>query len=360
MRTIIRNLAAHILVLSGLATACPASLADTRTDEAQSNKHSVAGAAPRARVTFDCRGSSILDELKASDPAAHDRILAEANATANANTVFWKIEKDGLHPSYLFGTVHLTDDRVSTMSPTVLDAIGRSRIVLLEVADLSPEATSAALAATAKLALFSAPQSLATLLSPQEFAIVERTLENAGLPPSTARVYRPWIVSMMLSSTACERRNVQSGEPVLDRRIADEAKSRGIEISGLETLESQLQAMASVPEDQQIDMLRAGLSYADRTDDLVETMIELYLSRRMGALWPLQIELAQKSGIGAASFAGFHDALIDRRNTRMRSVAMPHLEKGGAFIAVGALHLSGTTGLVELLRQSGFTLTPAE
>ncbi len=40
--------------------------------------------------------------------------------------------------------------------------------------------------------------------------------------------------------------------------------------------------------------------------------------------------------------------------------ALPHLDKGGAFIAVGALHLPGKTGLVSLLREAGYTLTAIE
>ena len=52
--------------------------------------------------------------------------------------------------------------------------------------------------------------------------------------------------------------------------------------------------------------------------------------------------------------------LIDERNLRMRDRLLPILEKGDAFVAVGAMHLSGETGLVELLRQSGYTVTRAD
>ena len=48
------------------------------------------------------------------------------------------------------------------------------------------------------------------------------------------------------------------------------------------------------------------------------------------------------------------------RNLRMRDAALPLLADGGAFIAVGALHLPGAIGLVELLRGAGFTVTPGE
>ena len=50
--------------------------------------------------------------------------------------------------------------------------------------------------------------------------------------------------------------------------------------------------------------------------------------------------------------------LIEKRNRTMHERAMPLIDGGNAFIAVGALHLPGNTGLVELLRQSGYRVTP--
>jgi uncharacterized protein YbaP (TraB family) len=165
---------------------------------------------------------------------------------------------------------------------------------------------------------------------------------------------------MLISASGCERRKVQNGELILDMKIAEFAKARGIPVSGLETLASQLEAMSTVPEDQQIGMLRATLAFADRTDDLVETMVQLYLDRRMGALWPFQIALAAKAGVGENSFAFFKQALIFERNEKMRDGALPFIEKGGAFVAVGALHLAGRTGLISLLAGKGYKATPIE
>jgi uncharacterized protein YbaP (TraB family) len=107
-------------------------------------------------------------------------------------------------------------------------------------------------------------------------------------------------------------------------------------------------------------MLRASLKYYDRADDLVETMVRLYLDRRMGALWGFQVALAAKAGVSQSSFAGFRQALIVDRNQRMRDAALGYLEKGRAFIAVGALHLPESTGLVALLRAAGYTLMAVE
>ena len=316
--------------------------------------------AATADQTAGCRGTNMLPELAASDPETFARIDSEAKAAENGNAIFWKIEKPGVEPSYVFGTVHLTDPRVTTLSSKVLDALGKSKAVLLEAADNTPAATASALAQAAKTTLFSDGRSLEKLLSPADYEKVRSTVDRSGLPPGMARLYKPWIVTLLISASGCERQKIQNGDLVLDMKIAEEAKSRGIPVTGLETLVSQLEAMSTVPEDQQLDMLRATLASVDRTDDLVETMVQLYLDRRIGGLWPFQLALAAKAGVGENSFAFFRQALIVERNEKMRDGALPFIEKGGAFIAVGALHLPGRTGLISLFSAKGYTVTPVE
>jgi uncharacterized protein YbaP (TraB family) len=198
------------------------------------------------------------------------------------------------------------------------------------------------------------------MLRADEFEKVRATLHRAGVPTETARVYRPWVITMLIAASDCERRKIQNGELVLDMKIAAEAKSRGIEVAGLETIEEQLNAMTSVPDDQQIGMLRASLKYVDRTDDLVETMVRLYVDRRIGATWDFQLALAAQAGVSEDSFTGFKQKLIVDRNRKMLKGALPFLEKGGAFIAVGAMHLPGTTGLIALMREAGYTAIAVE
>jgi uncharacterized protein YbaP (TraB family) len=52
--------------------------------------------------------------------------------------------------------------------------------------------------------------------------------------------------------------------------------------------------------------------------------------------------------------------MITTRNKTMAAHAEPILAKGNAFIAVGALHLPGPEGLIELLRKNGYTVSMVE
>lgn len=314
----------------------------------------------RAAEAGKCGGKDMLAEVASAEPEVYLRITEEAKATPNTEALLWRVEREGRPPSYLFGTIHLTDTRVATLSPKVKAALGEAKAVALEVADLSPAAMSGAMMQAPKLVMFTDGRRLDGMLTPDEFEKVKATLNSSGMPTEVAPLFRPWIIYMILSVSNCERRKVESGDSVLDMRVAETARSRGIPVVGLETVEEQLNAMASVPDDQQIQMLKATLKFADRSDDLMETVVQFYLNRNMGAAWPFQIMLARKAGIDPAPLAVFQEKLIVTRNNKMRDGALPMIEKGGAFVAVGALHLPGEHGLVKLIRDAGYTVTPVE
>ncbi len=306
-----------------------------------------------------CTGKNLLDKLSATDPARHARIVENADTLENGQAIFWKLERAGNAPSYLFGTIHLTDNRIKRLKDTTKNAIRASKTLLIENANLSAEAAGQAYKAAAEAAVFTDGRSLDILLSKDEFDKILQ-LAGAGVPASALRLYRPWIVSLMIAASDCERRRMQRGYRVLDMALAERAQVNGIPVGGLETTEEQLSALASIPDDDQLGILRANIALIDETEDLRETMVQLYLGRRIGVLWDLQLALAEKAGVPASAYASFQQTLIVERNRKMREAALPHLEKGGAFIAVGALHLPGKTVLVELFREAGYTATAIE
>lgn len=317
-------------------------------------------AAGAARAESACAGSDIVSELAASEPDAHARLLDAARDTLNGEAMLWRITRQGLTPSYLFGTAHMTDPRLTTLSEATREAIDASRVVALEVADVSPTAMAEAIATTPSLMLFTDGRRLDLLLSPEAFGQVVEELDKARLPSDLARYFQPWVVSMVMAVSACERARLESGKKVLDMVVAERAAAKDIPVVGLETIEDQLAASASVPMDEQVALLKAALSMADRADDLRETILQLYLKRQLGAALPLQQLIAERSGARGQTFRGFKAKLVEERNRRMRTHMLPLIAGGGAFIAVGGLHLPGESGLVALLRNVGYEVVPVE
>jgi hypothetical protein len=307
-----------------------------------------------------CTGDNVLDELRTSDARAHAGIVAAAAATENSNALLWKIEKPGSRTSYLFGTMHLTDERVTRLSPAIAAAFASARRVVLEIDDFSPVKLMGLLLRSRQLVMFTDGRRLDQLLSPEEFKRASEIMGRSGVPASVTGLFRPWVASMLMALSDCEKRRVGDGLLALDAQLAKQAKERGILVAGLETLEMQFRAMASVPEADQVESLKASLRFSERIDDLIETMVQLYLTRQLGAIWPLQLALAEKVGVVPEAFASAERSLLTVRNLGMRDGALEHLAEGGAFIAVGALHLPGKQGLVTLLRESGYTLSAVE
>lgn len=307
-----------------------------------------------------CAGVDMLAEFERQDPDLYASVMENARRIENTEALLWRIDKAGSEPSYLFGTVHLSDPRVTTLSEQVKSALAHSKALSVEVADLSEPTVAKAMTNAADLLLYKDGRTLKEQLTPDEFQRVQDIVSKSGMPGEFAGMLKPWLVNMLLSVSDCERRHVSAGAPVLDIRLAEEAQKLGIPVNGLETIEQQLTALADVPDDQQIQMLKAGLAYASRTDDMMETLVQLYLKRQIGAAIPFQLALAAKAGAPASAFEGFKKLLLVDRNAKMRDGVLPLIENGGSFIAVGALHLPGKTGLVQLLRAAGYTLTPIE
>jgi len=307
-----------------------------------------------------CQGTDMLAELQAKKPDVYEKVMAESRTLANTEAMLWKVEKLGAGTSYLFGTMHLSDPRIAELPPAAIDAIAHSKSVALEVADLSPEAVAAAMANAAKLIVYTDGQSLKSMLSDDDYKKVVQIVVKSGMPGDFAALMKPWLVSMLLATSDCERKQVASGKAVLDLRVAAEAQKHGITVTGLETIEGQLGALASIPDDQQLAILKVELDYIDRADDMMETMVQMYAKRQIGAAMPFQLVLAAESGAPPSTFDGFKKALLIDRNGKMRDAALPLFQKGNAFVAIGALHLPGPGGLVALLRESGYTVTPVE
>jgi uncharacterized protein YbaP (TraB family) len=310
-----------------------------------------------------CSGRNIVDDLQASDPAKHARVLAAAARTENANAILWRVEKAGAPASHLFGTIHLTDERIAELSPAVTAALEDARSLLLELDDLSPDAFSRQIAGAPQLAslmLYTDGRRLDQLIGGADYATLSGALSRAGVPAHAVGRFRPWMATLMLSVSECEQQRMRAGLLPLDARLARDAGRRGIKAVGLETVESQLRALSSVPERDQIEILKSTVRHYHRVDDLIETMVHLYLRRRIAVLWPLQLALAEEVGVSRQVFESYERSLLVVRNLKMRDSALPYLAKGGAFIGVGALHLPGKHGLVALLGKAGYSVTGVE
>jgi uncharacterized protein YbaP (TraB family) len=305
-----------------------------------------------------CGGKNIIEQLRKEDPRGFADVEKDTANLKNGESVFWKIEKAGLKPSYLLGTIHLSDPRVIKLPNEAARDFDAADAVIVESDEIADKnAASAKLMARPDLSMFTDSHTIYDFLTPDQKAMLEKQLSERGIPLAAVAKMKPWVLSTFVALPTCELTRKAAGADFLDEKLTKDAMAAGKKVVGLETLTEQLEAMASVSMKTHVSGLIGVLKDPQRTKDLMETMIELYASGRPAMIGPLS-EYVGKMDADSADMAEFEKKMITVRNHHMADRAEATLDKGNAFMAVGALHLPGDEGLVSLLQQKGFTVTP--
>lgn len=280
---------------------------------------------------------------------------ADHAAAGEPQGLFWRVET--VPPVYLFGTIHLPDARVTTLAPAVERAFRESGQVVLEI---PLDAESVARAGT--LTLLPEGQSLRKLLPEALAARSEKVLSRYGFSLAMVDRLPVWALSVQLPLFDHLQELMTNGalDAVLYRRASQEGKRVG----ALETVEEQIRALSSFSLDEQIQLLESTLAEMESTPPgrrASDPLLEAYLSGDLA-----QIERAASSSLDPASPIGrrLTEALITRRNRVMKDRLLERMRaedvRQPIFVAVGALHLPGPSGLVQALRAEGYELVPVD
>lgn len=308
-----------------------------------------------------CGGTNLLDAMKADDPARYAALETEAGAIPNGRGIFWKVEKDGLQPSYLLGTMHLTDPRVLEMPKGASAAFAGASTIMIESDEILDEKKAAiALLAKPDLTMFTDGTTISKLLDAGERAKLEAGLKGKGISLGLVEKMKPWMIASLVSMPACELSRKAQGLSFLDKKIAEDAVANGKQLKGLETMSEQLEAIAELPVKFHLRALIDTLDLGTRIDDITATMIDLYAKGEIGMIVPMLNAVTEAKEGDMSDYASFEQRIVIDRNHVMAERSTPEFTKGGAFMAVGALHLPGKEGVIALLQQQGFTVTPVD
>jgi uncharacterized protein YbaP (TraB family) len=310
-----------------------------------------------SEVQADCDGRDLFPALKSEAPAAYAAIETAANAMPFRHGKLFRLSRAGSEPSYLFATLHLSDPRVTSFSPRLTATLTGSKIVVLETVetgDVLRRAIRNNPAAWRRATLARENQRADNLLSKTDFEQLEALVARSGLPKSVAREFKASTLALMLDLSACAVR-LPGTKPYLDQLIANIARENKIETVGLESMVEQIEILDGLPRETERDLLIAVLRRADRSEDFIETQIARYAEGDIGGLLAWLQSAEPIRGVAQAQIPpAIGDRLITLRNHRMRDRALAFLRRGGAFIAVGAVHLPGKEGLLSLLEMEGY------
>jgi uncharacterized protein YbaP (TraB family) len=258
--------------------------------------------------------------------------------------LLWRIERAGSSPSYLFGTMHTDDPGVVNLAAPVRQAFDQADAVTLEVTlDVQ------SLLDLAQALLLNEGGTLDALLDAALYARAVEAMAGQGIPDSMVARMKPWAVAVTLMTPPTET------GVVLDQVLYQKALADGKPVDGLETVAEQVGLFDSLTLEEQIELLQDTLDHLPEIERMLDEVRQAWLQRDLARLVEINAAILRDSDPQFA--ATFNQRIILDRNHRMVERMQARLRAGGRFIAVGALHLPGREGLLELLEQRGYRLT---
>jgi uncharacterized protein len=285
-----------------------------------------------------------------------------ADDVVNGQGLLWKVERDGVPASYVFGTMHSPDGRVVALPNAVIRALTESETLVLEMRTTGEAGTAAAQALFQSMMLGDG-RKLPEILSEDTFAAVAEALSEIGLPAPILEGIKPWGAYLLLMAPRPDEKAAAAGEPieVLDQVLEAKAHDQNMTIAALETVQDQIAVFSGMAEADVVELVRQIVAAAEvegvhaYIGTYYEAITERYLAGDLAGILELSREQLPNSDDGL--HARLMTRLIDDRNRRFAARLGETLSAGSAFVAVGALHLPGEAGLVALLQAEGYRVT---
>ncbi len=274
--------------------------------------------------------------------AAEPQTVADSVASEG---VFWAIEKKGQQVGYLLGTIHSEDPRVLEFSPVFLDKLSSCDVYAMEMV---PDVTT--LHKLTGYMNYQDGRTLESVIGAEQFSLLKEAMGPYQIPADFINRMKPWAAMMTLSTP------VPKTGFFMDLSLSLRASGNNLDVVGLETLEQQLSFLEDMPLDMQMILLDQAISDVDQVEDMQSEMVDAYLKNSLQRLRAITDHEFEAVGEMARDY--FYENGIVERNLRMLVSLLTLLENQKVFVAVGALHLPGEQGLLNLLRQNGYQLMP--
>jgi len=257
-------------------------------------------------------------------------------------SLLWEISHEKLEqPSYLYGTVHMIGESKFILKENAEAALAASDQLVLELNPQNPDVQQAAMG----FMPLKDGQTLQSLLGEKFEDVAKVFADSFNFDLNQMNRIKPFFVMMSVVPKI-------AGEPVKSYEMVflEMANKRNMDVLELETAAEQFEALEKLTQEKYAEML------IDFTTDLNDQrkqfsdLIQLYLTEDLEGL--------RKASIQEEDMAEFNEAILVNRNRNWVPIIEDLIAKESSFIAVGAGHLPGKTGVVKLLQQAGYTVKP--
>lgn len=266
-------------------------------------------------------------------------MLFSLSVNAMAETgIFWKATAKNHKTVYLFGSMHSDDPRLSAFSDDTVQAIQSVDVFMIET--LQP---------STPMPLLTKPK-LSEDLTEDEIARVNALTDLYAMPSGLVEHMKPWLLAVIFASP---KPQTPFGQ---DHLLKSTAENAGKKIEGLESIESHFGVLDDVTRAEQLLLLKSVLQRKQHEKEAdFEKLLKVYLSGDLDQILVINAKTTSQL-VDPSLWEKMKTRLIDHRNDVMASRIIAAAKTQSLFVAAGASHLAGETGLVSQLKEAGFTL----
>jgi uncharacterized protein YbaP (TraB family) len=272
---------------------------------------------------------------------------APAAVGAAARGLVWAVERDG-KTSWLVGSLHLLPPEAYPL-PAAIEAAFQSAETLIEEADPDELRAPETAAELLKRAFFPAGQTLQASVAASTFKVIAERAASSGLPLDAVQRMRPWMVAVTLAALEMQSAGF---DPALgiDRHFRDRALAMKKPVRTLEAALDQVTMLEALGPALQDAIVLEALQGASTEVTQVKSLLAAWQAGDVAAMERLLVD-------GTKDSPEIYRALFVDRNHRWVPRIEACLRIGRCLVVVGAGHLVGADGLVDLLSRRGYRLT---
>lgn len=280
-------------------------------------------------------------------------------ALAGHAQLLWKVSGNGLgRPSYIFGTYHMAPSSMIDRIAGIDQAIEACDVVVGEV-EKDSLMSSEVQARMAKAMMAPSDSTLDKLLSPQGYAIVEKVFNKyfgtMGVKLSQMKNLKPSAIStQMQAMQAIKYFPNFNANDLIDVAVQTRANDEGRPSMGLESVQEQIDLLFNGPLTEQAQ----GLLEACKQDEFFQAqsvaLADAYMAQDLNKLFAVMTDATKGDS------EEIMEMLIYKRNRNWAQKLNVMMPERAMLVCVGAGHLPGDKGLLQLLRNMGYTVEPAK
>jgi len=267
--------------------------------------------------------------------------------TAPGKSFIWRATK-GSGAVYLVGSIHVLSQDYYPLSPALEDAFKDSSLLVEEV-DFGEMMNPMSQMTLLQRGMLPAGETLDTVATPQTMALVNKTAADLGPAIEPLKKFKPWMLAIALQGLELQKAGFNP-ELGLDKHFYDAAVAQGKAVQGLETIEYQISRFDDMTKEQQDRLLAETLKELDREKASISRLANAWKNGDTATIEQIMLKDLKNDP------AMYQRLLVERNRNWLPKIESLFARDGRAFVVVGAAHLVGPDGLVQMLKAKGYTV----